>query len=228
MSDSKRQTFRAVLETREIGPRFVIARVPVDLKKAWPAWKTRRVRGEINGFAFKTSLFPGSQGSGFMFLVNRRMQAGAKVGPGSEARICLEPDLEEQVVQIPAELVRVLKGDRALKKWFDRLSPSMQKGIGGFVDHAKSAQTRIKRAESIAETLMLAMEGEVEPPPILRAAFQRQPTARAGWDAMTPTQRKHHLLGIFYAQTVEGRERRAAKAIEDCLRVAKRKRKATS
>jgi hypothetical protein len=67
---------------------------------------------------------------------------------------------------------------------------------------------------------MLAMEGEHEPPPILRAAFLRQPQAREGWNAMTPTQRRNHLLGIFYVQTVEGRERRAAMAIEDALRVA--------
>jgi hypothetical protein len=40
---------------------------------------------------------------------------------------------------------------------------------------------------------------------------------------MTPTQRRNHLLGIFYPQTVEGRERRAAKAIEGCLAVARRK-----
>jgi hypothetical protein len=44
---------------------------------------------------------------------------------------------------------------------------------------------------------------------------------------MTPTQRKNHLLGIFFPQTVEGRERRAAKAIENCLEVARR-RSATS
>jgi uncharacterized protein YdeI (YjbR/CyaY-like superfamily) len=80
------------------------------------------------------------------------------------------------------------------------------------------------RAEKMAESVMLAMEGEQELPPILRAAFQRQPQSREGWDAMTPAQRRNHLLGIFYVQTVEGRERRAAKAVEECLRVAKRKR----
>ncbi len=41
---------------------WVIARVPFDLKKEWPGWKTRRVRGEINGFEFRTSLFPTAEG----------------------------------------------------------------------------------------------------------------------------------------------------------------------
>jgi uncharacterized protein YdeI (YjbR/CyaY-like superfamily) len=99
----------------------------------------------------------------------------------------------------------------------------MRKGFTNFIADAKSADTRRKRAEAMAESLMLAMEGEVEPPPILRAAFQRQPEARRGWDRMTPTQRKHHLLGIFYPQTVVGRERRAAKVIESCLAVVRRR-----
>jgi hypothetical protein len=37
---------------------------------------------------------------------------------------------------------------------------------------------------------------------------------------MTPAQRRRHLLGIYGYQSVEARERRAAKAVEDALRVA--------
>ena len=40
--------------------------------------------------------------------------------------------------------------------------------------------------------------------------------------ALTPTQRRNHLLGIFYYETAEAREKRAAKAIEDALRVARK------
>ena len=70
---------------------------------------------------------------------------------------------------------------------------------------------------------MLTMEGEHDPPPVLRAAFLRNPAARDAWLALTPTQRRNHLLGIFYYETADARERRAAKAIEDALRAAKRK-----
>jgi hypothetical protein len=35
-------------------------------------------------------------------------------------------------------------------------------------------------------------------------------------------QRRGHLLGIFHYQTVESRERRAGKAVEEALRVAKK------
>jgi hypothetical protein len=214
---------RAVLEATGTLPPWVIARVPVDLKKAWPMWKSRRVIGEIDGFAFRTALIPGARGKGFALIVNKKMQAGAGVRVGERVTIKLSPDLGEVMIDVPVDFARILKGDRALKKWFEGMSPSMRKGFTSFIADTKTAETRQKRAEAMAESLMLAMEGEIEPPPILRVGFQRQPEARRGWELMTPTQRKHHLLGIFFPQTVEGRERRAARAIENCLELARRR-----
>lgn len=214
------KSFRAVLESTGTSLHWVIARIPGDLKKAWPEWRSRRVRGEINGFAFRTTLLPASGASGYVLLVNKKMQVGARVKAGDNVQIRLEPNLDEQVFVMPIELKNELKADRELQRWFDRLTPFRRKWAAYFVDQAKGAETRASRAAKIAESLMLAMEGEQEPPPILRAAFLRQPLAREGWDAMTATQRRNHLLGIFYVQTVEARERRAASAIEDALRVA--------
>jgi uncharacterized protein YdeI (YjbR/CyaY-like superfamily) len=218
------KSFRVSLEATTKLPRWVIARVPIDLKKAWPMWKSRRVFGEINGFPFKTALIPGAKGQGFVLIVNKKMQVGANARAGEQALIELSPDLGELIIDLPPEFAKILKSNRALKKWFEAISPSMRKGLINLITDAKSKDTRQKRAEAMAESLMLAMEGEVEPPPILRAAFQRQPEARRGWDRMTPLQRRNHLLGIFYSQTVDGRERRAAKAIESCLAIARRRR----
>jgi len=186
-------------------------------------WKSRRVFGEINGFAFKTALIPAAKGQGHVLIVNKKMLAGARARAGERALIKLSPDLGDVVIDLPPEFAKILKSNRDLRKFFDAISPSLRKGFTNFIADAKSADTRRKRSEAMAESLMLAMEGEVEPPPILRAAFQRQPESRRGWDLMTSTQRRNHLLGIFYAQTVEGRERRAAKAIESCLAVARRR-----
>lgn len=166
----------------------MFARVPVDFKKAWPEWRTRRVIGEINGFPFNATLFPAAKGTQHFLIVNKRMQAGAGATAGARVQIWIEPDLKEQVVAVPSELLLALKGDRRLRRWFEGLSPSMRKGIGGFVDQAKGAETRRIRGEKMAESLMLAMEGEEEVPPILRAAFQTQPLALEGWNAMTQTQ----------------------------------------
>jgi uncharacterized protein YdeI (YjbR/CyaY-like superfamily) len=219
---SKVQSFKAVLEPDGTRLKWVIARIPFDVANTWPERRGMRVRGEIEGFAFRTSLFPDPRGEGRILLVNKKMQAAAKAKVGSLVRIALEPDLEERVVVIPAELTRALKGDRRLPKWFDRLSPSMRRYVGAWVDEPKTAAARELRAERMAERLLQALEGETETPPVLQAAFQRQPLARQGWQEMTPTQRRGHLLGIFYYQTVEARERRAAQAVEEALRKAKK------
>jgi uncharacterized protein YdeI (YjbR/CyaY-like superfamily) len=210
------------LEATGTGLRWVIARVPFEAAKAWPVRNGRRVLGEINGFAFRTSLFPSSRDGGHVLVVNKAMQKGARAKAGDTVQIRLEPDMEERGATVPAELAKALKGDRPLRKWFDQLSPSMRRDVGRWVGEAKSPATREKRAEQMAERLMLAMEGEEEPPPILRAAFQRQPLAREGWNAMTQVRRRNHLLAIFYYQTAEGRERRVEQAVEDALRLAKK------
>jgi uncharacterized protein YdeI (YjbR/CyaY-like superfamily) len=212
-----------VLEPDLTRLRWTIARVPFDIGKAWPVRRGLRVRGEIDGFGFRTSLFPDLRGEGHFLLVNKRMQAAAKARVGSKVRICLEPDLEERTAKVPAELTAALKQDRRLPRMFGGLNYSMRKAIGDWVDEAKSTEARRQRCERMAERLLLALEGETELPPILHAAFLRQPLARRGWEAMTPVQRRNHLLAIYYYQGAEARERRAAKAVEEALGVARKR-----
>jgi uncharacterized protein YdeI (YjbR/CyaY-like superfamily) len=222
MSPSLAKSFRATLEPDGTGLKWTIARLPFDFTKAWPERNGRRVKGEINGFAFRTSLFPDPRGSGQILLVNKKMQAGAGVRQGNRAEIRLEPDMEERETILPEELVRAMRGLAGLKKWFEKMSPSHRREIGKFVSEPRSAAAREKRAQQMAERLYLAMEGEKEPPPILRAAFQRQPAVETGWKLLTPAQRRGHLLGIFYYQTPEARGRRAQAAIADALKAARR------
>ncbi len=225
MGKAVQKSFTAVLEPDGTQLRWVIARVPFDMAKVWPERRGRRVRGDIEGFPFRTSLFPDPRGKGQILLVNKNMQAGAHARAGSKVRIRMEPDLEERPAPIPQELGAILKGDRTLRKWFEALSPSMRREIGKWIDEAKSGIGRQSRAEKFAERMMLVIEGEQEPPPILRKIFQSDPRALSAWNLLTPVQRRNHLLGIFYYGTVEARERRAQKAVDDALRITEKRRK---
>lgn len=69
--------------------------------------------------------------------------------------------------------------------------------------------------------MMLALEGEQEVPPILQAAFRREPQALVGWKAMTPFQRRCHLMGIFGYQSPESREKRAGKAVDEAVKLGR-------
>ncbi len=137
--------------------------------------------------------------------------------------VVLEPDLEERTAVIPVELAKIFRQDRALKQWFGELNYSARKDIGNWISGVKAPEAKVRRAEQVAERMLLAMEGERELPPLLQVAFRRQPLAQRGWEAMTPIQRRGHLLGIFYYQSPEAREKRAAKAVEEALKMAKSK-----
>jgi uncharacterized protein YdeI (YjbR/CyaY-like superfamily) len=137
-------------------------------------------------------------------------------------KILLEPDLEERAAVMPKELDRALREDRRLRKWFDGLTEYVRRSFCAMVSEIGNAGARERMAARLAERLLLTMEGERETPPILRAAFARQPLAEVGWKAMTATQRRHLLLAIFYYESAEARERRAAKVVEQALARARK------
>ena len=146
-------------------------------------------------------------------------------GPDNMRGVAVEPDLEEREAWIPPELEKLLKEERTLAKWYAKLSEPTRREIGKYIDDVKGAEARQRRAEQMAERLMLTMESEKILPPILEVAFGRNPKARKGWDAMTATQRRGHLMGVFYYQSPEAREKRVGKLVEDCLRVGESSRR---
>ena len=208
------KSFKAILERMQSNLGWVIIRIPFDVSKIWGVRGQLRVKGQINGFAFRTSLFPTGRGYHYL-LVNKRMQAGAKTAPGMAARFRLEPDTEERKAILPAELKRALSQDRSLRRWFDNLSYSIRRWIAVWVAQPKSAEACVRRAEQIAEQLLTTMEAERELPPVLKAAFARDPRAFEGWQRMSPSHRRHNLLGIFYYRSPEARDRRIAKMLEE-------------
>jgi uncharacterized protein YdeI (YjbR/CyaY-like superfamily) len=223
MAAPKAKTFRARLELVQDYMNWTVVRVPFDVAKTWPEMQRRRVKGTLNEVSFRTSLLRIEKGGLDCIVVYKKMQREARVKPDDEVTIRIEPDLEERQVVLPEEFARIIKGERELRKWFEKsLSPSDRKWIGLFIGQAKSAETRERRAEQMAERLMLTMEGEVETPPLLRRAFQQHPQAEQGWKAMTAVQRRRQLLGIFYYRTPESQEKRVGQMIEEAMAVAER------
>jgi uncharacterized protein YdeI (YjbR/CyaY-like superfamily) len=219
MAGTAPKRFRATLERLQGNLGWTIARLPFDPGTAWKKMVRRRVVVELAGQSYRTSLFPFSTEKGYFVLVNKQMQKAAGATLGSEVDLAVAPDLEEREPEMPPELAKLLKGEKALLKWMnDSFSDSTRYEIGKWINGVKSPASRQRRAEQMAERLMLAMEGEKVLPPILDAAFREHPAARRGWNAMPPSHRRSHLLAVFYYQTPEGREKRVAKVIEECMR----------
>lgn len=213
------KSFDAILERAPRLPNWVIIHVPLDVAKVWGVRGHLRVKGEINRFSFASVLFPTREGC-HCLVVNKRMQAGAKATLGMKARFRIEPDMSSRKVAPPAELLRELRQAKRLQKYHDELNASTRNDIARWVSEGKQSATRQRRAQRVAERLMLTMEAERELPPILQVALHRNPQARAGWDHMSPSCRRAHLFAIFYYRDPESRARRVAKAVEAMVKHA--------
>jgi uncharacterized protein YdeI (YjbR/CyaY-like superfamily) len=213
--------FEARLERMRSRLNWIIIHMPFDAAKVWGLRGQIKVKGEINGFAFRTSLFPTREGRHFL-LVNKQMQKGARAVEGSVARFQMELDSEERTVTIPDELKRILSEDRSLRRWYDDLNHSTRNDIAKWITDPKSAEARLRRAEQIAERLLAVMEAERELPPILQVAFARHPRAREAWDLMSASRRRGHLFGIFYYRTPDAQARRIDKMLDDASALAEK------
>jgi uncharacterized protein YdeI (YjbR/CyaY-like superfamily) len=216
------KSFKATLERIPSRLNWVIIRIPFDVSKIWGTRGKVRVKGEINGFPLRASVFPTSKGYHCM-LVKKSLQTGANASIGDTAQFRLVPDTAKRVATVPPELQRILNEDRSFRRWFDQLSFSMRKWFGDWIVSVRSPEARIRRAEQAAERLLFTMEAELDLPPILKRAFASDPRAYQGWQSMTPVQRRNHLLGIFYCRTPESRDRRIAKMLEGALTRAEKK-----
>ncbi|MGA7155314.1 MAG: YdeI/OmpD-associated family protein [Acidobacteriaceae bacterium] len=213
------RTFRATLEQGSPSLGWTTAHVPFDPATAWPKMIRLRVRGEINGFAFRTSLFPDPRG-GFYLLINRTMQKESRAHLGDTAAFHLEPDLDPRAAELPDELCVLLDDEPGLRPWYDELTEYTRREIGKWITTVKTEASRIKRAEQMAERLLSTKEAELELPPLIAAALRSNSKARAAWDRMTPLQRRNQLFAVFYYQTPDARQRRIDKLITTLIESA--------
>ena len=217
------RSFDAPLERMPGNLGWVVIRVPLDVAKVWGKRGQLRVRGDISGFAFRTSLFPTGKGTHFM-MVNKQMQRGAGVRAGMMAHFRMEPDREERVVRVPVEMERALRESKRLAKYYNSLNYSTRREIAKMVGEAKQAETRQRRAERMAVHLMETMEAERgDLPPVLRLALERNPKARVGWERMPRSQRRFHLFGITGYRSPESRARRVEKAVRMMVEYAEKR-----
>ena len=206
--------FRATLEHMRSRLNWTIIRVPFDAATVYGMRGQINVRGEINGFAFRTCLFPTRDG-GHILLVNKKMQKAAGVRPGAVAEFRLQPETGKRVSAMPEQLKRLIAGDRSLVRWYAGLNQSMRNDIAKWVGEPKSEPARARRAEQLAERLLAVRDAEQELPPILQVAFARNPRAHDGWEQMSTARRRAHLFRIFYYRTPEGRARQIEKMMDE-------------
>jgi hypothetical protein len=209
--------FESVLERTPDRLRWVIARLPFDAAKTWGKRGQLRIKGEINGFAFNSTLFPAGDGTHFL-IVNKKLLSGGKIAAGLTAKFRLQPDTTPRPAPPPGqELLRELGQSKRLLKFFESLNPSRRRDIAKWVAQCKTPDARKRRSQQIADRLMETMEAERELPPIMQLAFRQNPRAAEQWERMSPSHRRAHFFSIFHYRTPEGRANRVAKCVEELL-----------
>lgn len=145
----KKHTFTATIIDAGGGGAFV--EVPFDVEKAFGA-KKPRVKAMIEGVPYRGLLVRmGGPNHILIILKGIREQIGRTFG--DKVKISVEPDTEPRVVEIPPELAKALKKEKAAAAYFDSLAYSHKREYVGYITEAKKEETRLRRVAQTIEML---------------------------------------------------------------------------
>jgi hypothetical protein len=127
--------------------------IPFKVEDAFGSRGRVSVQGTINGFAFRTSVFPNGDGTHHM-MVNKAMQQGAKAKPRDMVKLTLQRDQGAQTVEVPPDVKRALAKNKRAAAAFDKLAPSHRPEHIRAIMEAKKPETRVRRIERMIEKLL--------------------------------------------------------------------------
>lgn len=136
--------FRVLLEKHENSEATGIT-IPFDVPKTYGTRARVPVRGTINGFPYRGTLFP--MGGKYIFVVNKELRTNAKVKGGEMISMTMERDEEPRIITPPADLARALRANKDAQAAWDKLSYTHKKEHARAVEDAKRPETRVRRIE---------------------------------------------------------------------------------
>ncbi len=150
---TKKQTFTATIQNAGGGGAFV--EVPFDVETAFGS-KRPKVKALIEGVPYRGIL---TRMGTECHILGIRKEIREQVGKtfGDEVTITVERDNEPRVIEIPADLLKELKRDKAAKASFDKLSYTHQKEYVTWITEAKKEETRQNR---IGKTIEMLKKGK--------------------------------------------------------------------
>lgn len=111
-----------------------------------------RVRGTLNGVAFRSSTMPVGGGAACVG-VHKATREAAGAAFGDTVVVEIEIDEAPRQIDLPPPLARALAAEPALQAAFDRLAPSRRRELAGSVAEARRDETRDRRVARIVEQL---------------------------------------------------------------------------
>lgn len=162
MASSKskpKQVFTALIENSGDGMDTAFVSMPFSVQEVYGTNGQVKVKALFDGHPYRGIL--SNMGTGCHAILLRkdvRAAIGKKVG--DKVKVVIEQDLEKRVVNVPAEMKKLLKQHAQARKFFDALSYTNQKEYAVWIDSAKRTETRLKRLAMIIPKLL---EGKKNP-----------------------------------------------------------------
>lgn len=144
--------FQATL-TREPDSSATFISVPFDIFKVFGMRGRVLVRGTLNGYSFRSSLFP--YGGVHYLGVNRNLRESAGLKAGDVVNVEMAYDDGPRVITPPPDLEAALEANAQARKNWRKLSYSHQKEYVDAIEEARKPETRAAR---ISKTILALTE----------------------------------------------------------------------
>ncbi len=149
LSDPKIRCFEGKLIDAGGGGVFVY--IPYDCEKEYGKKGQVKVKATFDGEPYRGSI--ANMGSGNMLIVLKSIRTKIGKQVGDMVNVCVEQDLEERVIEMPAALKKVLDKNPKIKAAFDKLSFSHRKEYAVWIGSAKREETVQNRIAKMIEKL---------------------------------------------------------------------------
>lgn len=146
---SRKHTFTATIQDAGSGGAFV--EIPFDVEEAFGS-KRPRVKALFDGVPYR-GILTRMGGEHHILIVLKGIREQINKAPGDKIKVTVELDTEPRVLEIPSELQKAFRGQKAAKTAFDKLSYTHQREYVLWIKEAKKEETRHNRAANAVEML---------------------------------------------------------------------------
>jgi len=148
----EKHTFTARIQNAGGGGGFV--EVPFDVEAAFGS-KRPKIKAVIEGIPYR-GLLARMGGEHHMLIVLKGIREQVGKTFGDEVKVTVEPDTEPRLIEIPPDLAKALKKEKAARARFNSLSYTHRREYVTHITEAKREETRAKR---IARTIEVLKQG---------------------------------------------------------------------
>jgi len=152
ISSAKKMRFDAKLEAGGEKDNWPLINLPFDVEGSFGKRGRVPVRGTINGFPYRSSIFPSGDGRHHM-MINRGIREGAKAKVGDVVRVVMEVDADPRSVDLPPDFEKALARNKKARSAFEKLPPSHKRAYAEAIMEAKRPETREARIKGAIEML---------------------------------------------------------------------------